>query len=97
MSRLESTETIEATVGAPRQENIHLGRAVSAEQRVYVLHSQQCVDTGRDLRACAYSVALDEGIDLGIWENYQDRAVELAIDEDHFDLIPLRSFTRTAE
>lgn len=97
MSRLESSETIEAMVGAPRQEDAHLGRAVSAEQRVYVLHSQRCVDAHRDLRTCPYSVALDEGIDLDIWQDYQDRPVELAIDEDHFDLVPLRSFTGAAE
>ncbi|MDJ1113219.1 hypothetical protein [Microbacterium dauci] len=92
MSRLEPADMIEAKVGASRHQDKHLGRAVSAEQRVYVLHSQACVDTGRDLRTCEYSIALDRGIDLGIWRDYQDHAVELGIDDEYLDLVPLRTY-----
>ncbi len=89
MSRLESARTIEAKVGAPRHAAQHLGRAVSAEQRVYVLHSAECLARGIDLRSCEYSTALDQGIDLDIWADFQDQVVELAIDPENGDLLPL--------
>ncbi len=91
MTRLEPNGTIEAKVGATRHQSKHIGRAVSSEQRVYILHSQDCVDTGRDLRVCPYSVALDEGIQTGTdtpWEDAEDKPVELEIDENMGDLIP---------
>ncbi|MGZ0069282.1 hypothetical protein [Microbacterium arborescens] len=88
MTRLEPTSSIETTVGAERSQSEHIGRAVSAEQRVYILHSQDCVDTGRNLRTCPYSIALDLGIDVPTWQGHEDRPVILAIDDDYFDLIP---------
>lgn len=89
MSRLESTDELEAIVGANRHATDHLGRAVSAEQRVYVLHSEECRARGIDLRTCEYSIALDHGIDLSIWQDFQDRPVTLAIDAEEGDLLPL--------
>lgn len=77
MSDLVPASDIERIVGADRHPTDHLGRAVSAEQTVYVLHSQACLDSGVDLRDCAYSVALDRGIDTRVW--VQDRPVRLAI------------------
>lgn len=91
MSRLEAADKIEGIVGAKRHPSDHLGRAVSAEQRVYVLHSAECVSSGIDLRACEYSVALDRGIDLGIWDDYQDMPVTLIIDEEYEDLTPTQA------
>lgn len=75
---------IDRIVGAPRHPTGHYGRADSAEQTVYILHSQECLDSGRDLRKCPYSVALDRGIDSDIttraaWRRLQDRPVPLAI------------------
>lgn len=89
MSRIESAEKIEATVGAERHDTDHLARAVAAEQRVYVLHSKECVARGIDLRECEYSEALDLGIDMGVWKHFQDAAVKVVIDEEYFDLVPL--------
>lgn len=89
MTRLESADKIEGIVGAKRDATQHLGRAVSAEQRVYILHSEECRARGIDLRKCEYSIALDYGIDLDIWEDFQDRVVTLAIDADEGDLLPL--------
>lgn len=89
MSRLESADEIEAIVGANRHATDHLGRAVSAEQRVYVLHSDECRARGIDLRDCEYSIALDRGIDLSIWGDFEDRPVTLAIDAEEGDLLPL--------
>lgn len=88
MSRLESAATIEAKVGAKRHPSEHLGRAVSATERVYVLHSDECVARGVDLRECEFSLALDEGIDLEVWDRYQDRPVLVVVDADSGRLHP---------
>lgn len=88
MTRLEAADRIEGIVGAKRHATDHLARAVSAEQRVYILHSTACVDSGIDLRECAYSQALDYGIDLDVWGDCQDTPVRLTIDDEHEDLIP---------
>lgn len=90
MTRRERADKIEAIVGAKRDAVLHIGRAVSAEQRVYILHSVACVATGRDLRNCEYSEALDDGIDLEIWGPLQDRPVIVDIDEEVLDLVPRR-------
>jgi hypothetical protein len=79
VTRLVPSETIEGIVGARRHPTEHLGRAVSKEQTVYVLHSEQCRDSGTDLRECPFSLALDSGIDDGYWEGAEDRPVRLAI------------------
>lgn len=84
MSRLEPADRIEAIVGANRDPEQHIARAVSAEQRVYILHSQACSSSGRDLRLCPYSLALDEGIDPDAWT--EDEPVVVAI--DHGRLVP---------
>ena len=80
MSRLEPPDKIEAIVGAPRHPNLHVARAVSAEQRVYILHSAQCAAQETDLRNCAYSIALDSGIDTATWSGWEDRPVAVRID-----------------
>lgn len=91
MSRLESARSIEAKVGAKRHATEHLGRAVSATERVYILHSTSCVASGIDLRDCEYSDALDLGIDLAIWAPFQDVPVVLGIDPANNDLVPVRA------
>jgi hypothetical protein len=72
---------IERIVGAARHPTEHLGRAVSTEQTVYILHSQKCRDSGIDLRDCAFSVALDHGIDMSDWDGWEDQPVTLDIDD----------------
>ena len=79
MSDLVDRSSIEEIVGAQRDQTEHLGRAVSTEQTVYILHSQQCLDSGIDLRECRYSAALDRGINLKVWEDLQDRPVVLGV------------------
>jgi hypothetical protein len=78
MTNLVPADQIEQIVGARRHAHQHLGRAVSAEETVYVLHSEKCRDSGIDLRECEWSLALDRGIDLAEWAGYEDRAVVLA-------------------
>ena len=79
MSNLVAAQNIEHIVGATRDPWQHLGRAVTAERTVYVLHSQRCKDSGIDLRECPWSLALDRGIVLDDWKGYEDRPVVLAI------------------
>lgn len=78
MTDLVPTDQIEQIVGARRHSHQHLGRADSAGQTVYVLHSWKCKDSGIDLRDCEWSLALDRGIDPDDWKGYEDRAVVLA-------------------
>lgn len=87
MSDLVDPTEIERIVGAERHAVQHLARAVSAEEMVYILHSQKCKDSGIDLRECPYSIALDEGIRMEDWRDRTDQPVVLAIFRDR--LIPL--------
>jgi hypothetical protein len=80
MSDLVSTDRIEHIVGASRRATAHLARAVSAEQTVYVLHSRDCLESGIDLRNCAFSTALDRGIDPHDWSGWEDAPMVVDID-----------------
>ena len=86
MSDLVPADQIESIVGAPRHATDHLGRAVSAEQRVYILHPQQCRDAVPNLRDCPYSDALDWGIEAAgvwpLWAARQDVPVRLVVTPD---------------
>lgn len=55
-------DQIEALVGVPRDRELHYGRAVSSEGRVYILHSEECLARHADLRDCKFSQALARGI-----------------------------------
>jgi hypothetical protein len=61
MSELVDPASIEAIVGWPRQPDVHMGRYNSDEGRLYILHSQECLGSGIDLRECEYSIAMDRG------------------------------------
>lgn len=80
MTEIVPADEIEGIVGRPRHPTQHWGRAVSAEQRVYIMHSQACRDEGLDLRQCAYSRALDRGINGENWT--EDVPLQLVILED---------------
>lgn len=79
MSSIVPADSIEQIVGVKRDRFAHHGRAVSAEQTVYILHSQRCKDSGADLRECSFSLALDLGIDPQHWNSYEDLPVVLAV------------------
>lgn len=91
MSEIVPSSEIEAIVGVPRHRSIHYGRAVSAEQRVYILHSQRCKDSGVDLRDCRFSVALDRGINVRSWSGWEDKPVLLYVSQSESEpgLIPI--------
>lgn len=89
MTELVPPTEIEGIVGAKRHPRVHIGRAVSAEQTVYILHSQRCLDIFADLRKCRFSLALDRGIDAGgAWAGQQDKAVFLGVWDGR--LVPIR-------
>ncbi|MCP2265556.1 hypothetical protein ACFQHV_01065 [Promicromonospora thailandica] len=83
MTDLVNPDEIELAVGANRHPTEHYGRAVSADGIVFILHSAECRNSGRDLRECPYSIALDKGIDDVFpwtgWRQVQDRPVRLEI------------------
>lgn len=99
MSDLVKPDEIERLVGAERHETDHIGRAVSTAHTVYILHSAECRDSGRDLRQCPYSIALDRGIEHFIpwsgWRHAQDQPVKLQIFRGH--LVPNRQQTHPTE
>lgn len=76
MTDLVDSDRIESIVGVKRHPIEHWARAVSAEQTVYILHGQACLDSGIDLRECRYSKALDKGINVAEWtEDYPLRVM----------------------
>ena len=87
MSALVDPSRIEEIVGVKRHRQVHYGRAASEEQTFYILHSQECLDRGVDLRECLFSVALDGGIEVVVWDALQDRPVVLGVLQDR--LVPL--------
>lgn len=79
MSTPIPANTIEQIVDATRHPLEHIGRAVSTEETIYILHSGECYKTFNDLRDCPFSKALDRGIDREQWEPYEDRPVKLRV------------------
>jgi len=59
MTELVDPKKIEKIFGVPRHEDYHL--LLFKAGTIYIMHSHECVNTGIDLRKCAYSVALDKG------------------------------------
>lgn len=87
MSELVPTHRIADIVGVARHGELHYGRAVSAQQTVFILHSRDCIDSGIDLRACPFSIAMDRGIPMRAWAGMHDVATPLAIRNG--ELVPM--------
>lgn len=77
MAHLVDPARIETIVGARRHRTRHIGRAVTADRAVYVLHPHACLARTPDLRDCRYARALDHGIDPAEWR--PDTPVRLAL------------------
>jgi hypothetical protein len=86
VSILIPPQDIERLVGAVRHETLHLARAATAEQTVYVLHSHECKGLYVDLRDCPFSMALNNGIDQDVWDDSMDRVVAVSVEADR--LVP---------
>ena len=80
MSDMVDADKIEGIVGVSRHPIKHYGRAVSEEERVYILHSHACLETYDDLRDCPFSEALDGGIHYADFEGRFDQPIILGID-----------------
>lgn len=87
MSDIVSSDEIEQIVGAYRDRTLHIGRVVTSEDRVYILHSVECRQAHPDLRECAMSRALDLGVDLDDWRDATDRPMVLGL-SDRARLVP---------
>ena len=78
MTRTVPADQIEAIVGAKRDPHRHIVRAVLGENLaadVYILHSADCLATGRPLTECPYSLALDRGMSLQRWVGFFNQPV----------------------
>ena len=75
MTELVDPSEIERIVGAKRHPISHIARYVTEEGRIYILHSRECKESGRDLRDCPYSVALDNGCHDSAWRGWRDQPV----------------------
>ncbi len=62
MSERVPADQIESIVGARRHKREHIVRGVLDEDRVYILHSEECRERYADLRDCPWSRALDQGV-----------------------------------
>lgn len=82
MSNLVPNDQIERIVGHDRHSAHHLGRAVSAERTVYILHPESCPEADGDYRLCPWSLALDNGIRIESWHGHEDHPVILSIRPD---------------
>lgn len=83
MTNLVPADEIESIVGVPRHETAHIGRAVSASQTVFIMHSRECLRTQADLRDCPFSQALDVGILVERWT--EDVAVPLTLQDGRLE------------
>ena len=79
MSDLVDPSEIEELVGASRHPILHIGRADTSTGTFYILHSEQCLNSGVDLRRCRYSEALDLGIHFKYWVGLENQPQILAI------------------
>lgn len=59
MTEIEPGLALEKKFGVRRRLTVHLGLVDTREQRFYILHSKDCIDSGIDLRECEYSLSLD--------------------------------------
>lgn len=66
MTRTEDPDKILEIMGVERHPTRHYARAVTADQRIYILHSQACVNQHEDLRDCGISMALDGMLDESV-------------------------------
>lgn len=79
MTECVTWEQMQEVFGIPRLDHVHVAKAVSDEQVLYILHSQDCLDRTEDLRTCPYAEAQNQGVDEAAWEPYLDKIVVVAL------------------
>lgn len=88
MTEIVPADEIEKIVGVKRS-FVHIAKAYSSNQLIYILHSHLCRETIKDLRNCVFSKSLFyKGINQDIWADYQDISVPVTLDEEG-ELVPL--------
>lgn len=80
MPEIVPAEDIERIVGVERQQSLHIGRVVIADDTFYILHSKVCLEARDSLLDCPYTHALTN-VNPGDWEGYTDKPVVLRIRE----------------
>lgn len=80
-------DEIETIVGTRRKAQQHIARASSQDEQIYVLHSALCVKR-REITECAYTQALDNGINMEVWEDHQDEPVEVMVSNGRLVPVP---------
>lgn len=78
MTRTVPADRIEAIVGAKRDPHRHIVRAILGKNLaadVYILHSADCLATGRPLTECPYSLSLGQRMSLQRWAGFLDQPV----------------------
>lgn len=70
---------IEAIVGIQRHSTVHYGRAVSATDQFYILHSRRCLRDFPDSMDCPFSFSMLHGINRKEWAKWQDMALPIGI------------------
>lgn len=91
MSSLEEPSKVEEIVGVRRHSYAHIARAVSSEEKVYILHSEMCVNTSIDLRDCWFSLSLDRGLIEADWEGWIDHPTIVVVEDGY--ITPLATST----
>lgn len=76
MTRTVPADQIEAIVGTKRDPHRHIVCAILGKNPdVYILHSADCLATGRPLTECPYSLARDRGMSLQRWVGFFNQPV----------------------
>ncbi|TDO18154.1 hypothetical protein EV580_1337 [Mycobacterium sp. BK086] len=60
---------------------------VTADQKIYILHSRECFESGLDLRECLFSQALDNGVERDSWANHENIPVALGISDGQLEAL----------
>lgn len=101
MSELVDRRYIEGTVGAKRHATLHIGRLFPNSGKLYIMHSQECIDfyDGQrylDLTHCKFSKALDNGLLPDDWPyQYVNKPVVLSCSThqpEHRRVYPIRTY-----
>jgi len=79
MSNLVNSKEIEEIIGAPRNRKAHFGKLITAEDKIYIMHSYECVFKNEDLRQCEFSKAMDHSTPEKLWNKFEDKTVLLGV------------------
>lgn len=82
MERIVPDEHMEQLVGARRSRELHIAKASSRDQRVYILHPWTCLSDNEDVAGCEFHEMLENGISLDKWQDSLDIPVVIGLDNE---------------